>query len=309
MSLPLGTAYQVIGTNSGATALTNLSVSGTASQVIVNTSGTTVTLSTPQNIASGSSPTFAGLTLTGFSGAISTSAGVLSAGTLSIANGGTGKTALSSFVPTIQKFTTGSGTYTTPAAVTWIKVKMVGGGGGGSGSGTASAGNGGNGGGSTFGTTLLSSGGGVGGVFLGAGGTGGAASLGSGPIGTAIAGGQGTGYTFDGTVAGLVDLAGSPGASSPLGGAGGGGSQQTSGYAGVTNSGSGGGGGGSGTAAASGSGCGGGAGGWVDAIIGSPSVSYNYAIGAAGTAGTAGTNGFAGGAGGSGYIEVEEHYI
>lgn len=231
-------------------------------------------------------------------------------GTLTAARGGTGQTALSAFVPTTQQFTSGSGTYTTPAGVTWLRIKVVGGGGGGSGSGTAGAGNGGTGGTSTFGTTLLSATGGTGGAFLGAGGQGGTASLGTGPIGIALSGGQGTGYSFDGAVAGLVDLAGGSGVASPLGGEGGGGSQQTAGYAAIANTGSGGGGGGSGTVTASGSGSGGGAGGWIEALITSSiAASYSYAIGAAGSAGGAGTSGFAGGAGGSGFIIVEEHYI
>ena len=74
-------------------------------------------------------------------------------GTLPVANGGTGKTSVPN--PTIQTFTSGSGTYTTPAGVSWIRVIMVGGGGGGGGSGgSASGGNGGTGGNTTFGTTL-----------------------------------------------------------------------------------------------------------------------------------------------------------
>jgi hypothetical protein len=56
------------------------------------------------------------------------------------------------------------------------------------------------------------------------------------------------------------------------------------------------------------SGFGGGAGGYIDAIIYSPSATYSYAIGAAGTAGAAGTSGTDGGAGGSGYIIVTEYY-
>jgi hypothetical protein len=51
---------------------------------------------------------------------------------------------------------------------------------------------------------------------------------------------------------------------------------------------------------------GGGAGGFIDAIITSPSASYSYAVGAAGTAGTAGsgTGVRAGAAGGSGVIYI-----
>jgi hypothetical protein len=50
------------------------------------------TLDTIQDIRTSASPTLAGLTLTGFSGAVSASGGVLSAGTLGIANGGTNAT-------------------------------------------------------------------------------------------------------------------------------------------------------------------------------------------------------------------------
>src|SRR3989344_4366571 len=53
-------------------------------------------LDTIQDIRTSASPTFAGLTLTGFSGALSASGGVISAGTLSVANGGTGATSFSS---------------------------------------------------------------------------------------------------------------------------------------------------------------------------------------------------------------------
>ena len=55
--------------------------------------------------------------------------------------------------PTVQRFTSGSGTYTTPNGVK-KKVMMAGGGGGGGGSGTASAGSGGAGGNTTFGSSF-----------------------------------------------------------------------------------------------------------------------------------------------------------
>jgi hypothetical protein len=207
--------------------------------------------------------------------------------------------------PTVQKFTSGSSTYNTPSGVKWIRVRMVGGGGGGGGSGSASYGQGGTGGNTTFGTTLLEANGGTGGqtpLEAASGGAGGSASLGSGPIGTAISGAQGNSATF----ASLETFAiGGAGGQSPLGGAGAQG--YATGRAGVSNSGSGGGGGGgSGTNVYGGNG--GGAGGFVEAIILSPSSSYAYAVGAGGAAGTAGTNGAAGGAGGSGYIEVTEYY-
>lgn len=211
-------------------------------------------------------------------------------------------------VPTVQKFTTGSGTYTTPTSPRtplYIRVRMVGGGGGGSGSGTASGGNGGSGGNTTFGTTLLVANGGGGGQYNSSQGSGGSASLGSGPIGTAITGGKGGPGTSTGTTA--VNLTGGSGASSPFGGEGAGGMYTSSGTAAVANTGSGGGGGGTGASAGA-TGPGGGAGGYVDAIITSPASSYSYAIGASGAAGSAGTSGSVGGAGGSGYIEVTEYY-
>jgi hypothetical protein len=92
--LPIGAAYQVVGANSGATAPTYLTLAGTTNRVSVATAGTTVTFSGPQDLAAASSPTFAGLTLSGLSGAVSAAAGVLSAGTLSVPNGGTGVTAV-----------------------------------------------------------------------------------------------------------------------------------------------------------------------------------------------------------------------
>lgn len=208
--------------------------------------------------------------------------------------------------PTIQKFTSGSGTYTTPNGVRYIRVRMVGGGGGGGGSGTAGGSSGGTGGSTTFGSSLLSASGGSGGSRWDAnsGGNGGSASLGSGPVGTALVGGWGGSGGYVST-SGTYALGGM-GGSSFFGGAGGNG--VTGGQNGQTNSGGGGGGGGvSGTINAGGGG-GGGAGGFVDAIIRAPSASYAYSVGTAGTAGTAGTSGNAGGAGGSGYIEVTEYY-
>jgi hypothetical protein len=213
--------------------------------------------------------------------------------------------------PTVQKFTSGSGTYNRPSNVAYIKVRMVGGGGGGSGSGTAAGSAGGTGGTSTFGTSLLSCVGGTAGAYSGGGGTGGTASLGTGPIGTAISGTYGQGGFY--TSATTTQNAGGSGGSSPFGGAGacstGSGGTGTTGIAAIANSGSGGGGASNGNQNAAYTGPGGGSGGYIDAIITNPSVTYSYAIGAAGSAGGAGTNGSAGGAGGSGYIEVTEYYF
>jgi len=105
-----------------------LSITGTANQVIASASTGNVTLSLPQSIATGSSPTFAGLTLTN----------------PYIAGAG----GLHSF----QVFTSGTAqTYTRPSNVTSILVEVLGGGGGGgggtgNGTGTGVAGGGGSGG-------------------------------------------------------------------------------------------------------------------------------------------------------------------
>jgi len=201
-------------------------------------------------------------------------------------------------VPTVQKFTTGTGTYTTPAGVLFIRVRMVGGGGGGAGSG-AGAGAGGDGGNTTFGTTLLIANGGKGGPTAATGGVGGTASLGA-AIGIANTGGGGGSSAS--TLSGL-QVQGGFGGVSPFGGAGVCSYTTGEGVAGVTNTGSGG--GGAYGAVSTVSPSGGGAGGYVDAIITSPGASYSYAVGAAGAAG-AGAAG--GGAGGSGIIIVEEYY-
>lgn len=199
--------------------------------------------------------------------------------------------------PTIQKFTSGSGTYTTPTspAPLYIRIVMVGGGAGGGGSGTTpgtptAGGN------TTFGTTLLVGNGGAAGSQA----AGGTASLGSGPVGIAVAG-------EDGGSSPQVALAsGTRGANSFFGGGGTDGQANNNGGAAKTNTGSGGGGaGGTATLAAS---FGGAAGGYVDAIITSPSATYSYAVGAAGTGASAGTGGAAGGNGAAGIIVVYEFY-
>ncbi len=208
--------------------------------------------------------------------------------------------------PTIQTFTSSSGTYTTPANVAYIRVRMVGGGGGGGGSGTASAGSGGNGGDSTFGTSLLTAGGGQGANTY-QGGTAGTASLGTGPIGTALSGSKGGGGSNENSA--LDYIAGGWGGNSAFGGGGGSTGGGAAGSNGTTNTGGGGAGGGTNAITSDIAGGGGGSSGYVDAIIVRPTTSYSYAVGTAGTAGGAGTNGFAGGSGGSGYIEVTEYYL
>jgi hypothetical protein len=210
--------------------------------------------------------------------------------------------------PTYQKFLSGSGTYTTPAGVIYIRVRMVGGGGGGSGSGldSGSAGTGGTGGNSTFGTTLLVANGGTGGTWQGANGGGGGSSTLNGATGIALPGGSGGAGTRL-TVNSDISLGGN-GGSSAFGG-GGSSAINSAGGAGATNTGGGGGGGGGLlNAGQQSAGTGGGSGGYVESIITTPLSSYAYSVGIAGTAGTLGSSGFAGGAGGSGFIEIVEYY-
>lgn len=206
--------------------------------------------------------------------------------------------------PTVQKFTSGSGTYTLPAYVRSIKVKVSGGGGGGGGSGPT-AGSGTAGGNSTFtgsNSTITANGGSLGsGTANVAGGAGGTASITGTAVGTAVTGGRGA------SGAAISFSTGGSGGVNPLGGAGQPGpSTPAAGGSGAANTGAGAS-GGSGTTSIQG-GNGGGSGGYVDVVITFPEATYTYAVGAAGTAGTAGTGGAAGGTGAAGYLEVIEFY-
>jgi hypothetical protein len=217
---------------------------------------------------------------------------------------GPAQIAASEFIsPTIQTFTSGSGTYTLPSSVRrpkYIKVSMVGGGGGGGAS--NNSGGGGTGGNTTFGSSLLTANGGVGSTYLP--GSGGSATISSPAYGTSMSGAYGNPGPYPGTVAG-DQIPGGAGASSFFGGAGISTNQSGAAGSAITNSGSGGGGGATLTTNQY-TGAGGGAGGYIEAIIPSPSATYTYAIGAAGTAGTG--TGLSGGAGGSGLIIVTEYY-
>lgn len=217
--------------------------------------------------------------------------------------------AVTLLAPTVQKFTSGSGTYTLPTspAPMYIRVVAVGGGGGGGGSGSGGGTAGSVGGNTTFGTSLISANGGGGGTFQASGGgAGGSASLGVGPVGIAITGGGGesgnnqnqSNQTQSGGVGGNSALGG--GARSTV--------YNSAGTSGAANTGGGGSGGGSNNVIGVGSGSGGGSGGYVDAIIYTPSSTYSFSVGVGGSAGTAGTSGLTGGAGGSGVIIVYEHY-
>lgn len=219
---------------------------------------------------------------------------------------GEAATANSPQAPTIQRFTSGSGTYTTPINVKYIKVKIIGGGGGAAGSGTSgTAGAGGSGGTSTFGTSLLTVTGGEGGQ-VGAGGffggIGGTVTINTPAIEVMkVYGGIGS----SGSGASTVSIVGGSGGNSCFGG-GAGGRPAGASISGVL--GSGGGGGGAGSASTVIGGSGGGAGGCAEAIINAPLSSYSYSVGSGGTSGLAGTSGFGGGAGGDGVIVVEEYY-
>lgn len=206
--------------------------------------------------------------------------------------------------PTVQKFTSSSGTYTTPTspAPLYIRVVMVGGGGGGFGTGTSpgAASAGGN---TTFGSSLLVANGGSAATNTG-GAAGGTGSLGSGPIGVALSGASGSAGVFNSS---NVNAGGGAGGNSYFGGGAGQSAGGVAGGNGVTNSGGGGAGGSTGANTFF-PGGGGGAGGFVDAIIASPSATYAYAVGATGGGSSAGTNGTAGGSGAAGIIIVYEFY-
>lgn len=64
-----GTANQVLGMNSGASALEYKTVSGTSNQVTVTHGTNSITFSTPQNTHTAATPTFAGMTLSSSPGA------------------------------------------------------------------------------------------------------------------------------------------------------------------------------------------------------------------------------------------------
>lgn len=206
--------------------------------------------------------------------------------------------------PTVQRFLSGSSaTYTLPAGVLWIKVRMLGAGGGGAGSGTSAGSATGSGGNSSFGS--LTANGGSGGSF---GPTSGGAAGGSCTVGGTwinVASLQGN-RSFPGQtgIAGNV-LPGGTGGAGVFGGQGS--SSNNAAIAVVANSGSGG--AGAGFSGAGSSGSGGGAGCYLEAIQRAPDPTYTYTVGSPGSnAGGAGASGTAGGVGAEGIIVVEEHY-
>ncbi len=210
--------------------------------------------------------------------------------------------------PTIQRLTSGSGTYTTPAGVFRLVIRMAGGGGGGGGGGTAGATNGTVGTASTFGGTLLvANGGEPGRITNDQGGNGGTVTVNA-PAVTVVAltGGKGQGGATSSGVA--LSLNGGPGGHNLFAGGGAQGPGSSPGGAGIPNTGGGAAGGSSMVATGVDAGSGGGAGGYIEAIIDAPNATYAYVIGPGGAGGNAGTSGTVGGLGGSGVIIVEEHY-
>lgn len=221
--------------------------------------------------------------------------------TAKLANGAVTSAKANFTTPTVQRFTSGSGTYTTPAGVKWITVEMVGGGAGGAGAAGTQTGNGGTGGTTTFGSSLLTCTGGNNGSSLG-----GSPTVNSPAIMLKAFTGQRGGKENYGNTWNYPF--GSEGGNSPFGGAG-----TNSGYSNgidaIANTGSGGGGGGVNVTANAYGGRGGPAGGYLMAIIPSPSATYSYAVGAGGSPGAAGGSQlYGGGAGGSGVIIVTEYY-
>ena len=100
----LGTANQILGVNNGATANEYKTLGGTSNQVSVTHGVGTITLATPQDIATGSSPTFAGLTISGM-----TSASVLYAGASGVVSQNNSRFYWTNSTNTLAISTTGSG--------------------------------------------------------------------------------------------------------------------------------------------------------------------------------------------------------
>lgn len=207
-------------------------------------------------------------------------------------------------VPTVQTFTSGSGTYApTSASVNYIRVRMVGGGGGGGGSGTSGAGTGSAGGDTTFGpaTAFGASGGAENSPQGGAGGSSAASGV------TIIA--QITGATGGCNTQTINNNAtGGAGGNTPFGGGAPSSGSTNVGGTSVGTANTGGGGGGAQVYInAAFAGTGGGGGGYIEFYLSSPTP-VAYSVGGGGAGGSAGAGGGVGGAGGSGIIIVEEHY-
>lgn len=216
--------------------------------------------------------------------------------TITVAGDGTIAAVTPSFsVPTIQRFTSGiAQTYTPPAGLKYIHVRICAGGGGGGAQATNAGANGAD---TSFGawTAIHGNGGLAGGAGVngGLGGTGGV---------------NGTGaliFRVDGGTGGIGSptLIGEGGGANPFGGAGAVRVGPATGGSAAANSGGGGAGGGGATGSA------GGAGEYVEFIMTAAQVgaSQTYTVGPGGNGGAAGTS--AGGNGAAGQIIVEEFYV
>lgn len=205
---------------------------------------------------------------------------------------------------TVQKFLSGSGTYTTPANCTAIRVRVLAGGGGGGGVGGTTGPDGTTGTTSSFaGITAIGGGGGKGNTSSppttsgGAGGTGGAGAAFRVPGGTGGWGGT------SGIIRPGGGVSGRGGAGAPLSII----SGVSTGIAAAANTG--GGGGGAGSTGTTETASAGGGGEYAEFIILAPSATYSYAVGGGGAGGIGTGSGLAiGGAGGSGSVYVEEMY-
>ncbi len=306
------------GFTSGTSVLNASAIAGTTTFTLPTTTDTLAGISASQTLTnktmSGASNTFSAIPYTalanGTAGNLLTwsaanAIAVVATGTADqvLTSNGAGaaptfKDASNSFTaPTIQVFTSGSGTYTTPTspAPLYINIEMIGGGGGGLATGVGQFG-GSAGADTLFGTTLLIASGG---------------NLGQDFGGTGTINSPATGYTVTGANGGtssatIPSATGGAGASSYFGGAGTGGYGGFAGVSAVTNTGSGGGGSGGGSSFQSS--VGGAAGGYVNANISSPDATYAYTVGVGGDGVSAGAGGWSGGNGGSGIIIVREYY-
>lgn len=300
-NLPIANTTGTLAVNRGGTGATSLgSTINNTGSTLNCTTGTTGQLGCLR--PDGTTITVSGGVIT----SVGSAATSISVGTTTIVGGSSGQALFNnggvlgsrSVVPTVQRFTSGSGTYTTPANVLYIRLRMIGGGGSGSNLTT----NGGDGGNTCWNTTgaactspVLQAGGGAAGVSpatTGFGGAGGTISGSSTCSIWSVAGGKGGGKT---------SVLGSPGGDGGNGFAGGGPgvTRNDSAINSPANTGA----GGQGVAdTGSGGGSGGGAGAYCETLIASPAATYTYAIGAGGTAP------LNAGGGGSGYLVVEEYY-
>ena len=206
--------------------------------------------------------------------------------------------------PTVTVLRSGSGTYTAPAGVAYLRVRAIAGGGGGSGGGAQSGydpttGNGTEGGDTTFGNLTLKGG-----------------SKNYSPVTTSVTlpagfvgfGIPGAGGPFGGRASATNPASGGNGASTPLGSGGGCGTSDYGAQSPQATTGAGGGGGGTFANGGANGGTGGGSGDYAEFIISAPAATYSYAVGAGGAGGGPLGAGNPGANGADGVIIIEEFY-